>query len=331
MRSLHLESYTFNGISAGGMMEFRNRRAYLFSLCVVAFFSLDAKQKISRIPVHKWGFYELSKHAFDPYIDEKMYPITTKCGGIDFNTQEVRAGDTIFLRARCADIFFEQKAPSMRVPYTLISHGEYKDGFMKQYASYLDDPLLIAWFTTHPCNIKHSKLRAIPLGIPPGRSQARQFQSLKSTCEKLRKQKKTKLLYINFAPETHPDRGNLLNFFADKDFCTISKNIPHNHYLEEMAAHKFTLSPPGYGPDCYRTWEALLVGSIPIVISSHLNDLYEGLPVLVVDSWDEVTCKNLQKKYRDMTLQTYDLKKLYMNYWKDLILSAYRADKKQTK
>ena len=45
-----------------------------------------------------------------------------------------------------------------------------------------------------------------------------------------------------------------------------------------MAKAKFALSPGGTGPDTYRTWEALLVGTIPIVKTSQLDNLYSDLP-----------------------------------------------------
>ena len=82
-----------------------------------------------------------------------------------------------------------------------------------------------------------------------------------------------------------------------------------------MAQSKFVLSPAGYGPDCYRTWEALLVGSIPIVKKSQLDPLFEGLPVLIVDSWSDITEEFLHKKYEEITARQYDIKRLYTEYW----------------
>ena len=38
----------------------------------------------------------------------------------------------------------------------------------------------------------------------------------------------------------------------------------------------FTLSPPGFGLDVHRTWEALYLGLIPIVWKSPLLKIYEG-------------------------------------------------------
>ncbi len=40
---------------------------------------------------------------------------------------------------------------------------------------------------------------------------------------------------------------------------------------------------------CTGMWETLLVGSIPVTVSSPLDTLLRRLPVLIVDDWDEVT------------------------------------------
>jgi hypothetical protein len=51
---------------------------------------------------------------------------------------------------------------------------------------------------------------------------------------------------------------------------------------------KFVLSPPGNGPDCHRTWEAIYSGAIPIVKRDFWPFKTLSLPVLVVNDWNEV-------------------------------------------
>ncbi len=43
----------------------------------------------------------------------------------------------------------------------------------------------------------------------------------------------------------------------------------------------------GVGVDCFRTWEAIAMGAIPIVESSTLNPLHEQAPAIIVDKWDK--------------------------------------------
>jgi hypothetical protein len=69
----------------------------------------------------------------------------------------------------------------------------------------------------------------------------------------------------------------------------------HAQYLESLATHAFTLSPPGHGAQAHRTWEALHAGSVPIVrrTGTAMDDIYRGLPVLLVETWEDVTRENL--------------------------------------
>ena len=80
-------------------------------------------------------------------------------------------------------------------------------------------------------------------------------------------------------------------------------------YLMTLGQHRFVLSPRGNGLDAHRTWEALLVGTIPIVRSSALNPLYERLPVLIVRDWSDVTPALLRR-----FLATYEVRKPFYHY-----------------
>uniref|UniRef100_A0A6V2SCR4 Uncharacterized protein n=1 Tax=Emiliania huxleyi TaxID=2903 RepID=A0A6V2SCR4_EMIHU len=58
---------------------------------------------------------------------------------------------------------------------------------------------------------------------------------------------------------------------------------------EQKGRYLFDLSPPGHGPDCFRTWESLALGMIVIVERGPLGvsvdgdgGLYAGLPVVQV-------------------------------------------------
>ena len=127
---------------------------------------------------------------------------------------------------------------------------------------------------------------------------------------------------------------------SKQSFCSIqSKRLPFDDYLKEMAEYKFALSPRGWGPDCYRTWEALLVGTIPIVKrnqhdlilsmrgphGSQLDRLYENLPILVIDDWKEITQEFLEEQYKIITSKSYDIRPLYIEFWYDRIMAVRDA------
>ena len=73
-----------------------------------------------------------------------------------------------------------------------------------------------------------------------------------------------------------------------------AEGVPRGDTWKAMSLTAFTLSPRGGGLDCHRTWEALVLGSVPVVKSSPLDPLYAGLPVLVVGDWTELTVERLR-------------------------------------
>ncbi|WIA23258.1 hypothetical protein OEZ85_000029 [Tetradesmus obliquus] len=65
------------------------------------------------------------------------------------------------------------------------------------------------------------------------------------------------------------------------------------------------------------TWEALLAGSIPILESSVRDSMYEGLPVLIVKSWTDLSLPLLQSAYTNLTAagKSYRWEKLFAPYY----------------
>ena len=95
-------------------------------------------------------------------------------------------------------------------------------------------------------------------------------------------------------------RNNVKETFLKKGF-QWNENEDFEDYIKTLTKYKFCLAPPGRGIDTHRCWEALMVGTIPIVFSSSLNDLYENLPV-IVDDWNiinkEYSIKNIKIFYK---------------------------------
>lgn len=79
------------------------------------------------------------------------------------------------------------------------------------------------------------------------------------------------------------------------------------------------LSSPnaGYGQDVSRTWEAVLLGAIPLVnYASGLKELFDHSPVLQLTSWDKGLSQEDLLNYR---APTRSRKVLMFQYWYDRI------------
>lgn len=58
--------------------------------------------------------------------------------------------------------------------------------------------------------------------------------------------------------------------------------------------------------DCHRTWELLALKTVPIVQRTSLVPLlYEGLPVIVVDNWDEVFAPGALDRFKQNILDQF--------------------------
>lgn len=236
--------------------------------------------------------------------------------------EKVQYGDTIFLKTDFLGDFFKNLHPKIANPYILISHNS-DTAAPGPYASFLDDPKIIAWFGQNMEGTPHPKMHPIPIGIANrmwGHGNVEMIQEAKKTIQDT---SRDILLYMNFQIANYPSERTLVyNLFKGKKYCMTSSPIDFQSYLSDLGRSKFVLSPRGNGLDCHRTWEALYMGAIPIVRSSTIDSLYDGLPVVIVTDWHEVTEKFLQKKWKEMSKKKYNLERRYAVYWFELISST---------
>ena len=64
--------------------------------------------------------------------------------------------------------------------------------------------------------------------------------------------------------------------------------MPQTAIWRRYAEYPFVLSAAGNGLDSHRTWELLYLGCIVITKTSSLDSLFDGLPVVIVEDWNEV-------------------------------------------
>ena len=107
-----------------------------------------------------------------------------------------------------------------------------------------------------------------------------------------------------------------LMFYEDK---LVDRLTSWNNQLKYV----FCVSPHGNGYDCHRTWETLCLGSIPIVKAPMFHELFEGLPILNVNEWTDVTeelLKNTLASFKRRHEQHgFNYDKLKLCFWVDNI------------
>jgi hypothetical protein len=234
---------------------------------------------------------------------------------------QVKEGHTIFVKTDYLKEFFSEVHPRIPSRYILVTHNS-DNPIPAKFKRYLRDKKLLAWFGQNLSQVVHPKLHPIPIGLanrcwPHGNVDI--FNKVAQMAPNLRK---SLLLYMNFQVGTYADeRSKVANMFKNKPYCFVAAPKEYEAYLTELAQAKFALSPRGNGLDTHRTWECLLVGTIPIVKTSSLDPLFANLPVLIVQDWSEINENFLLKKEQEMRKKKYRLEKAYSDYWLHLIES----------
>lgn len=174
---------------------------------------------------------------------------------------------------------------------------------------------ILRLYTIHAA-VKHNRIEGTPCGLMY--SEGSNVPVLEEV-EKLNIPK-TKLLYLKFHPNSHPSRPYLLNYYGGKSWATVEQMEPAPIYFRKMAQHKFVLCPRGHGPDCYRTWEALHLGCIPIVQDGvdkgGCHDYFiNRLPILPVSDLSRLTKEVLETIWADWSKREWNWELLEEEYW----------------
>ena len=188
------------------------------------------------------------------------------------------------------------------------------------------------WFATNK-NYEHENIFAIPIGIGNTCNDTPVHRWGGNTDIMIEKNSKSRnivnLVYMNFEIENcRNERSQCYNFFKDKPWVSIGKleitPEGRDRFLGDIRNHKFVLCPRGNGIDTHRLWETLYMGSIPIVKKEFALNEFKDLPILFIDSWDEISEEFLNKKYDEITTAQWNMEKLKFSYWKDKITNICR-------
>ena len=102
-------------------------------------------------------------------------------------------------------------------------------------------------------------------------------------------EKRNRLVLSSFHVSTNPElreqARHLLKASRHGHEDTFAKSLD---YRLEVRRTKFVISPPGNGMDCHRTWEAIYLGAVPVVLEGYLaKSLIRSAPILEVKSFED--------------------------------------------
>ena len=249
----------------------------------------------------------------------------------------MRDGTTIYICSTAIPHFIREILPKIKNRFILVS-GDCDESVPYDILSAVDfekfiaHPLLICWYAQNCITFGYEKLRQLPIGLDyhtmcnSNNPWGKQMTPIEQEMLLVKTREQSPILrekickaYANFHFSTKGkycfDRKDALAKLNPQCVFYEPSTVERKITWENQVKYAFVVSPHGNGLDCHRTWEALCLGCIPIVKTSPLDFLYDGLPVLVVDSWSHVSMELLERTQLEYSTRTFSYEKLRLEYW----------------
>lgn len=182
-------------------------------------------------------------------------------------------------------------------------------------AFYKRKPKSVKHIYTTNCQVKADDVTAIPMGIATITGEC---QTLKQVAQEEVKKAET-LVFVRYNVNNSgytEERKASLPILKSKSFCkVVEEQIPQDEFLREIKAHKFTMALKGQGKDAARQWEAVTLGSIPILTDCIEMRFFEDMPVVYCPN----DVNNLTEEYLENQKVGTNTDKIRFSYWESHI------------
>jgi hypothetical protein len=142
----------------------------------------------------------------------------------------------------------------------------------------INNPRIKKWIG---CNItvSHPKIIKMPIGVgEPERPNGNHETLLRLHTERIPWSDKADSVCI-------PHHSNT---YAGRHLEATLPKLDYEEYMRAISRHKFVVCQRGNGLDTHRVCEVLLMGSVPVLEHSGLDDMYDKWTVLIVDSFSSI-------------------------------------------
>ena len=212
--------------------------------------------------INPFSMYLMCNH----YIGSEMNRISTKMSFYKnnlLNTNNVsiiRDYDLLLVESSYFDIFIVNFLPRINKKIILLTgQWEWPQVYKSEKTDYvLNHPNILLWISQNPIYQDHPKYMPFPYGIC-------HYNLINYAEQLLLENNKTKgIEYLPINNGTNPCRSKLPNLEAMKS----------EEFYKKMGEAEFLLSPIGDRDDCYRHYECIGLGTIPI---SNIGETYKPI------------------------------------------------------
>jgi hypothetical protein len=254
--------------------------------------------------------------------------------GYNFNFDFLKENSIIFTTLDTIRELFQHLKFSSR-SYILITHGS--DYYVSRELFDQRPPCIKKWYAENT-DYEHPDLIPIPIGLAPHELPEKNnhhwdvswFVDEKNIEILCNKQKNKRVIYCTWNYINNPPKRtgilktlekNGIEYLWDRygEPEGVGEYKGWQDYLETSSQYMFHISPEGNGFDSHRTWDALYMNCMPIVIKHTIFKSFSELPIIQLNNWSELTYELLDS-YLD---KEYNYEKLYMKYWKNHIKAEF--------
>ena len=241
---------------------------------------------------------------------------------IFFDLSEMEGTETHFDEAPSLTLLNTELQALSEPPVVIMSHGDL-----------LPSPSLLTEIADRSARLfainaveETEKIRAIPLGLENlSRNINGRLNDYFGSLDSPSVIPRTRDVFSSFEPDNNPSvRGPLLELLRSSRFGWSPRRMSPEQYRQAVSESMFVLSPPGRGFDCHRTWEAIYLGAVPVVLEGTLPPgLLHDLPIHSVSSYEHF----LNLSHLDMAglfheVRAVGAKKAYMPFWVDAVMAS---------
>jgi len=246
-----------------------------------------------------------------------------------------RQGGRIYVHAPALGAFARHALPRIDSPFTLVTGDSIFDVSPEVLGAntvqaVLDHPMLQHW---HVQNLAfdHPKVSLMPLGMDyhtmsrnrrpdwgpsaSARAQEDLLHAIRALGRPLAERRVQGYCNWHFVLG-NGDREQVIEALPDAACHYEPQRVERAESWRRNAGFAFTISPRGRGMDCHRTWEAILLGSIPLIPDLPINGLFADLPVVVVRDWATVTPDFLAAEQERILASEFDFAPLLLEFWR---------------
>ncbi len=262
------------------------------------------------------GLMRSCDHYFTPPLRENF------AGFMEKTLSTMKFGETIYIQSIFLQQFVSQYLPRITQKFRLVSGTSRlivpeealdEDSFYTLLAS----PLLIHWHSEH-LTFPHPTVSQIPSGVDFATIQEeRVFLQL---CES----PDFKTYGMRQAGSVVCDVGHHLPLQGDIDVAMVDLSDPEKRWAAFLNHNWVALPYERKGLQPKYVWEALMLGCIPILLSSTVENSYNDMPIIFVKKMEDLNKEKLGKLTKIVLDYNVLYDKFTLKYWNSCVKSIGR-------